>query len=289
MNWDDFRYVLALGRAKTLAGAASRLGVHYTSVSRRIAQTEEAMGTRLFDHGRREHVLTPAGEELLRVAERIENEVFALDRELLGQDAQLSGPLRVAMTSWNAVHLAEDLAEFSEAHPEIALQLTCAIDLHNLTRREADVAIRITNTPPEHLLGRRVATMRLAPFATKSLIERMGSRPLSEWPWVENDPKLGPTMGLDWMRTHASGWRTPFTVDDYHTAGRMVIDGVAAGFAPNGLDTLYPDVVRIGDWLPFEMGMWVLTHPDLRNTARVREFMRFIAPCIKRITPDVDP
>jgi DNA-binding transcriptional LysR family regulator len=288
MNWDDFRYVLALGRARTLAAAAESLGVHYTSVARRIQQTEASLGTRLFEHGRREHTLTPAGEELLQIAERIENEVFVLDRALLGKDARLSGTLRVAMTQWLAIHLAKDFAEFSEEHRDIDLQITIATDLHNLSRREADVALRFSNSPPEHLVGRRVATMWLAPYATKELVERMGDRPLSEWPWVEMDPKTGPTLGKEWLDVHAAGRRPPFTLDDYQLAGHLMLEGVVANFAPNGSEQLYPNVVRIGDWLPFKMGVWVLTHPALRNTARIRAFMQFIAPRMKALYPDVE-
>ncbi len=283
MNWDDFRYVLALARGGTLAKAATSLGVHYTSVARRIERVESDMGARLFDHGRREHVLTDAGQELVQVAERMENEVFALDRELLGKDTRLSGPLRIATVPSVAGGLAADMAEFAAAHPDIDLQITCAVGMHNLTRREADVALRVSGAPPPHLIGRRVTEMFLAPFAAQSLVDRMGDRPLSEWPWIRVEQRLGGTLGANWLNTHAPGWTGPMVLDDYSVVETVLSRGVAAGFSALGLGVLYPQMVQIGPPLPHSMGVWVLTHPDLRGTARVRAFMQFIAPRLKRI------
>ncbi|MCO4744395.1 MAG: LysR family transcriptional regulator [Proteobacteria bacterium] len=283
MNWDDFRYVLALARGGTLTRAASSLGVHYTSVARRIAQAEASLGTQLFHHGRRDHVLTEAGEELVRVAERMEDEVFALDRELLGKDATLSGTLRVGMVGSMARALGADLAEFADNHPDIDLQLTCGLTMHSLTRREADVAVRASASPGDQLVGRRVSAIQLAPYAHKALVARMEGRPWSEWPWVRMEDRVGGTMGKEWLDAHAPGWSGPFLLDDWDVMEHHIATGVLAGMSATGMERVFPDLVRLADPMPFSMSLWVLTHPDLRHTARVRAFMRFISGRLKRL------
>ena len=283
MNWDDLRFVLAVGRGGTLAAAAQSLGVHYTSVARRVKQFEDSLGTQLFDHYPRKLVLTPAGEELMRVAERMENEVFAVDRELMGKDARLSGPLRIASTDTIAMIHCQDFAEFAEIHPAVTLELTSGIGLQNLSKREADVALRSTKKPPEHLVGRQVATLRFAPFAMPSLIERVGAEtPMDAWPWVHWIDQARRAGWASWLDQVAAGSGNVITVDNGAVFTQMVESGSCAGYLPGALGALNPALQRIGPWQPeLDIPLWILTHPDLRHTARIRAFMSFIGPRMK--------
>lgn len=283
MNWDDLRFVLALGRSGTLAGAAQSLGVHYTSVARRVEQFEDSLGTRLFDHHPRKQVLTPAGEELMRVAERMENEVFAVDRELLGKDARLSGQLRIATIDTIAMIHCKDLAEFADLHPAVELELAAELNLHSLSKREADVALRVTKKPPEHLVGRHVATIRFAPFAMPELIERVGAgTPMEAWPWVHWADQRGRPQWKSWRDQTAAGRHRVITVDNGAVFTQMVESGSCAGFLPGATAALNPALQRIGPWQPeLDIPLWILTHPDLRHTARIRAFMNFMGPRMK--------
>ena len=283
MNWDDLRFVLALGRTGTLAGASQSLGVHYTSVARRVKQFEDSLGTRLFDHHPREQVLTAAGEELMRVAERMETEVFAVDRELLGKDARLSGQLRIATTDTIAMTHCKDLAEFTDLHPAVELELAAELSLHNLSKREADVAIRVTKKPPEHLVGRHVATLRFAPFAMPELIERVGAgTPLEAWPWVHWAHQRSRPQWRSWLDQVAVGRHRVITVDNGAVFTQMVESGSCAGFLPGATAALNPALQRIGPWQPeLDIPLWILTHPELRHTARIRAFMNFMVPRMK--------
>jgi DNA-binding transcriptional LysR family regulator len=283
MNWDDLRFVLALGRTGTLTGASVSLGVHYTSVARRVKQFEDSLGTQLFDHHPRQQVLTAAGEELMRVAERMETEVFAVDRELLGKDAQLSGPLRIATSDTVAMAHCKDLAEFTDLHPAVELELTAGLNVHNLSKREADVAIRATKKPPEHLVGRQIATMHFAPFAMPELIERVGAEtPMESWPWVQwAEQAARPTWRL-WLDQVAVGRGRVINVDNGAVFTQMVESGSCAGFLPLATAALNPALRRIGPWRPeLDIPLWILTHPDLRHTARIRAFMSFMGPRMK--------
>ena len=115
-SWDDLRFLLAVARTGTLSGAARRLGVNHTTVSRRIRALEERVGVRLFERLSSGWATTEAGEDMLASARRVEEEMAALDRRVLGQDARLSGTVRVAITDMMALALMPDFATFSETH-----------------------------------------------------------------------------------------------------------------------------------------------------------------------------
>jgi DNA-binding transcriptional LysR family regulator len=272
MNWDDLRYVLALGRTGTLVGAAASLGVHYTSVARRVKQFEDSLGTQLFDHHPREQVLTAAGEELMRVAERMEIEVIALDRKLLGKDARLSGQLRIATIDTIAMAHCKDLADFADLHPAVELEIAAELNLHNLTKK-----------PPEHLVGRQVAILRFAPFAMPELIEKVGAgTPMAAWPWVHWVQQGDRPAWSPWLEQVAVGRGRVISVNNGAVFTEMVESGNCAGFLPLAAAALNPTLKQIGPWRPeLDIPLWILTHPELRHTARIRAFMEFMGPRMK--------
>ncbi|MFT5306597.1 MAG: DNA-binding transcriptional LysR family regulator, partial [Chitinophagales bacterium] len=243
MNWDDLRFVLALGRSGTFKDAAESLGVHYTSVARKIKQFEESLGTRLFDSHPRQQVLTPHGEKLMQVAERIENEIFVLDRELLGKESQLSGLLRISTVEPIAMAHCKDFADFIDLHPDVELEIIADTTIRDLSKRESDIALRATKNPPEHLLGRQVATMRFAPFAMPELIERQGAgTPIEDWPWVHWTMEGSRPMWKSWLEKVNSGNGRVIIVSNGAVFNQMVESDALAIIQAASL----PDVIFIG-------------------------------------------
>jgi DNA-binding transcriptional LysR family regulator len=283
MNWDDLRFVLALGRSGTLKDAAESLGVHYTSVARKIKQFEESLGTRLFDSHPRQQVLTPHGEKLMQVAERIENEIFALDRELLGKESQLSGLLRISTIEPIAMAHCKDFADFIELHPDVELEIIADTSTRDLSKRESDIALRATKKPPEHLLGRQVATMRFAPFAMPELIERQGAgTPIEDWPWVHWTMEGARPMWKPWLEKVNSGNGKVISVSNGAVFNQMVESGNFVGYLAKRTANLTPALQQVGPWQPeIDIPIWMLTHPDLRHTARIKAFMDFMGPRMK--------
>ena len=163
MNWDDIRYFLAVSRTGSIRGAASKLDVNHSTVSRRIGQLEEQLGVRLFEKLPTGYVITPAGEEIFDLAERMEEQANTLERQIYGRDTSLTGKLRVTLPQALATHLImPDLVSFARANPGIELEIVTSYETLNLTRRQADVAIRLVyenQSPPEHLHGRRIASV----------------------------------------------------------------------------------------------------------------------------------
>lgn len=149
MEWDDLRIVLAVFREGTLSGAARRLGVTHSTVFRRLGAIEEQMGARLFERFRDGYVPTPAGETAAKAAARLEDEVLTLERRLSGQDQKPSGIVRITTTDTLGTILMRHLPAMRAVHPEIQFEIAISNSMANLTRREAEIAIRPTPEPPE--------------------------------------------------------------------------------------------------------------------------------------------
>jgi DNA-binding transcriptional LysR family regulator len=282
MIWDDLRFVLALARTGTMSAAAKHLGVTHTTVSRRLAAFEEQVGVRVFDKHPDGYVATSAGEDLVRVAERMEEEVLSVDARVLGQDERLSGPLRVTTTTGMGVHVADALASFVERFPLVELELSLDYEFRSLTRREADVAIRTTNKPPENLVGRKVARVEFAVYGARSLHKRLGKgAQLKDYPWVMWDARLGAQMTERRVDKIAPGRHVSLRVDDQLMFKEALRAGIGVGFLPCIDCDDDPALERLRDIEPdFGMDVWLLTHPDLRNTARVRAFLDHMAPAL---------
>jgi DNA-binding transcriptional LysR family regulator len=167
LEWDDLRFVLAVANAGSLAGAARNLNVNHTTVLRRVSAFEKRVGLRLFERLPSGYVLTPGGEELIAAARHLEDTIIKVERKLAGQDARLSGSLRVTTTdTLMASILPRMLAEFRAAHSGVQIEIAVSNLMFNLSKRDADVAIRPAKDPPETLVGRRMAKVAFAIYGS---------------------------------------------------------------------------------------------------------------------------
>lgn len=276
MDWDDLRFALALARTGTLSGAAERLAVSHTTVSRRLRALEERVGVTLFDVGPEGYAPTAAGEDLVAVATRMEADTLALEKRVASRDERPAGALRVSVMElvFRAFHGA--FASFVAAHPEIALTVTATDDEVSLTRREADVALRLNSAPPEHLVGRRVGSLQFDVYAARSLVERVGrDAPLGEYPWIAWDERLNARWLDAWLAQHAPGARVVLRVDAGAAAMHDLLRaGVGVQFLARVEGDADPSLVCLGPGDPFaRRDLWLLTAPELRHTPRVRAFL----------------
>lgn len=177
MDWDELRYVLALRRGGTLSAAASELGVARTTVGRRLESLEAALNVRLFERTPDGLMETPAGRHLADVAIQIESQVLAAQGRVAGRDADLRGSLRVATVDFLFRIFASVFADCTERFAGVELTVDASYDVVSLRRREADVALRLGNAPNEQLVGRRLDTMALGVYGSRTLVERVVSTP----------------------------------------------------------------------------------------------------------------
>jgi DNA-binding transcriptional LysR family regulator len=283
-GWDDLRYVLAVATAGSLASAARALGVNHTTVLRRIAAFEGRIGLRVFDRLPTGHVLTPGGEELVDAARRIDDTIHTLTQRLAGSDLRLSGVLRVTSTdTLMEAFLPRVLADFKAAHPGIQLDLALSNAVLNLGKRDADVAIRPAIDPPETLVGRRISKIAFAVYAGEAYLRLRGEiADLAQEPWLAPDESLSHTSVGRWMRAQLPDAEIALRADSLVALRQAARVGLGLAALPCYLGDITSDLVRVRPPIAaMETALWILTHEDLRHTARVRAFTDFAAEAFK--------
>lgn len=282
-DWDDLRYILAVAAAGSLAGAARSLGVNHTTVLRRVSAFEDQHGLRLFERLPTGYVLTPGGEELIAAARRIDATVNDLERKLAGQDLKLSGTVRVTTTdTLMGSLLPEILARFRDAHPGITVEIAISNAFLNLTKRDADVAIRPARNPPETLVGRRVAKVAFAIYGQRRYLARRKTQDLKGQRWILPDDSLANTAAAQWLKSELPDVEVALRTDSLLAAAQAARAGIGLAALPCYLgDTLSELVCVEGPVTAMETALWILTHEDLKHVARIRAFSDFAAEAFK--------
>ena len=288
IEWDDLRYILAVANAGSLAGAARKLGVNHTTVLRRVGAVEDRLGLRLFERMPTGYVLTAGGEELIAAAHQIDDTVTSLERKLVGQDLRLSGTIRITSTDTLMVSiLPEILAEFRSAHPGIGIEVALSNAMLNLTRREADIAIRPAKNPPETLVGRRIAKIAFAIYGSSQyLSKRRKIDDLAAHQWVGPDDSLADTSVAQWMRAELPESDVVLRADSLLGMREAARAGLGLAALPCYLADTSPGLVCVHRPIAaLQTTLWILTHEDLRHTARIRAFTEFAANAFARRRP----
>jgi DNA-binding transcriptional LysR family regulator len=282
LPWDDFRLVRAIAEHRSLGGAAQALGVNNSTVFRRLNSLEETLGVRMFERARSGYLLTSAGEEMVALAGRLQDSILDFERRIAGQDVRPSGELRVTTTDTMFSHLVAPMfCAFRQKYPEITLDFVIENRILNLSRRDADVAIRATAEPPETLVGRRVATLGWGTYAADGLMAEMGLKPgegsgSANVRWIGYGDPMTLTAGGRWLSAHIPGERMVAKVNTMSAMASAVTAGLGIGLMPCFIGEHLPGVQRVERIkLGVDSGIWVLTHPDLKKAARVRAFLEF--------------
>ncbi len=283
-SWDDLQLVLAVARTGTLSGAGRTLGVSHATVFRRLGAVEARLGARLFERARSGYTPTAAGEDVAAAAARMADEVAGIGRRVAGRDLRPAGMVRVTTTdSLLQGVLSPIFARFRREYPEIALEVAVSPALFSLAKREADVAIRPTDSPPENLVGRRVGRIaqavygRVADFGGGAAAVDLDSQS-----WVGPDERMGYRQLERWMARSGHASRCLYRVDG--TLGMLagVADGLGVAVLPCYVADADPRLVRLGAPVAaLEIELWLLTHPDLRRAARVRAFNDYVADALQ--------
>lgn len=280
--WDDFRLVKSIAEARGLTGAASALGVNHSTVFRRLGQLEDGLGVKLFERHRTGYALTTAGEEMVAIAERMEEDVVGFSRKIDGQTIAPAGELRVTTNDTLLVHLLTPIfARFRARYPEIRLDVVLANQALNLSKRDADVAIRATDDPPETLIGRRLATIGWALFGRRADFPDgppADSSALFARDWVALGDNLSTLKVAKYVRDNVAPERVAYRVNTVLGLGEAIESGLGVGALPVFIGDARASLVRLSAPRPdFSAGLWLLTHPDLRRSTRVRVFLDYVA------------
>ncbi|WP_051470104.1 LysR family transcriptional regulator [Fischerella sp. PCC 9605] len=283
-DWDDLRYFLAVARAESLSGAAKYLNVNYSTVLRRLGRLENRLRVRLFERLPSGYVMTPAGEILREQLRGVGDRIEAAQRQLTGLDLRLSGTIRLTSTD-TLMHdlLMPHLVEFRKAHPGIQIQLAINNNFLSLSKREADVAVRPSNKPPEHLIGQRVGRIQTAVYASKTYLKRFTKRLSTEEPdwtdfdWVAPDEELAYLAQTKWMRQHVPEENIAMRVNSLAGMVEAVRHDMGVGLLLCLLAKPTRELVRVTEPIPkLDTQVWILTHPDLKSVTRVKALTDFL-------------
>lgn len=283
-DWNDLRLVLAIARNGSLTGAAKELAVNHSTAFRRLGALEAALAVRLFERlPGGVYAPTEAGERMAAAAERIETETAALDREIVGRDRSLTGRLRVTSSETLAFRmLTTQIARFRQLHPGILVELAIDNRVLSLSRREADIALRVTRPREGELHGRKLSAIAWTVYGSRELLAgaraSKGLADLAAFPVIGWEETVSGINAADWLAEHvpptAFAYRTNSIVNQLVAAKA----GIGIAVLPCYLGDPEHDLVRlVREPIPeLSRELWIVTHADLRRTARVRAFFEVV-------------
>jgi len=277
LDWDSVHYFLEVVRSGSVSGAAQCLRVNQTTVSRRISALEDHLGKPLFVRAGKRWLITTVGEHLVAAAENMAEEAVAIERHVMADSQELSGLLRVTVADVCTQRLAMPaLSAFAQQYPDIELEVIATRDELNLAAREADVALRTTDEPPANLVGKRIGQLAYAVYGTREILERMQNDPAGcDVPcitWIGDGSTRPP-----WIEKSFPDTRRVYRTSELSLMLQMVSQGMGMAQMPCAFCDPDPLLYRIpARHVERGWGLWVLSHVDLRTTARVRIFRDFL-------------
>mgnify|MGYP001822208288 CR=1 FL=1 len=287
MDWDIFRFVMAVSDSGSAVAAAKKLGVNPSTVLRRISKFEAENSVRLFERLQTGYAPTVECAAIVETARQIENSVAEIGRDIFGRDLRLEGKLTVTTTdSFLHAFLGPCLAEFSTLHPRIRIEVTVTNTRLNLTRHDADVAIRASRKPPDTLIGQRVSAVGFAVYGPPSLTAQLpAGRQLEDCrnlPWVGIGETLTGSPIGGWLDKNIPESSIVMTADTFSgirdcaaAGGGFAVLPCCLGDQAAGLERITPPVTEM------ETSLWVLTHAGLRGAARVKAFTDFVVRALR--------
>jgi DNA-binding transcriptional LysR family regulator len=277
LSWDEFRLVKSIADSRSLVGAAEAMGLNHSTIFRRLGAVEATIGARLFERSRAGYQPTAAGEEMIELATRMSESITDFERRVAGRDVKPSGDLRVTTVDTLAATLLPPIfVQFRKMYPDVRLDIIIATLYLNLSRREADVAIRATNDPPDTLVGRRIAAIRWAIYAPPEVKARYGSSLVEKAPWVGFADGFGPANCKRWLEKNIGDKRQVCRANSVQGMAQVIALGGGAGILPCFMADGVPQIERVSAPLSeLDVSLWILTHADMRHSAKVRAFMDF--------------
>ena len=280
LSWDEMCLVHAIADAGTLSGAARALRVSHPTAFRRLNRLERKLGVRFFDRARDGYIATAAAEEVAALVRLLRSEVLAVERRIAGRDLRPSGTLRITTTDtllfgW----LSPGLREFRSAYPDIQLELVVSNDVFSLSRREADMAVRPGRKPDESLVGRRIATIAQAVYMAKTLATKADDvEAMASMDWIGPDESMTYPAFDRWLEQEGLVERCRIRVNTVYGMLSAARAGLGLSVLPCYLGENDKQLSRVGGAITtMATDLWVLTHPDLRKTERIRIFMDHVA------------
>ncbi|MFO7993119.1 MAG: LysR family transcriptional regulator [Marinobacter sp.] len=294
MDWDYLRYIHALAIGGTLAKAGDILGVHQTTVLRRLDQMEEQLGVQFFERNRDGLQLTPVGETAFRAAERLTGDMENLERQLVGQDSAPVGKVRLAATDTmvNAL-ISPMIADLVREYPDIELEVLTDNDVLNLSHREADLTLRPVNKPQATLEGERIGTIESAVYGASRYYRRNPDMDLENAPeqqlWILPDESFSHLATGRWYRKNLKNASSFIRCNSLQAMHALARAGAGLAVLPCYLGDNTRELKRLSPPLEGEgVDLWLMVNNETQQMARVRIVMEFLITRLAKLSSRVE-
>ena len=281
LDWDGLRYFRVVADKGTLSAAARVLRVQHTTVARRLDSLEASLGARLFLRNPRGYTLTRVGQTLLESVSAMHAQVDQVTRLADGQDIEMSGVVRVATADALAKHVVlPALSRLLRDNVTLSLEVISDTRQHDLSRREADIALRIGASADTQLVGRKLAALGFGLYAARDRSKKLDLRRAS---YVTFDEAVGKLPHEAWLAEHAPEGHIVLRSNRQETLNEAVRLGLGLGLLPCLVADRDPTLQRVlGPDRVFSRDLWLLVHPDLQGSRRVRAVMDAISKRVAR-------
>jgi DNA-binding transcriptional LysR family regulator len=266
---EDLQLIAAVAESGSVRRAAAVLRQHPATSYRKLSALERSLGIAIFEKQGGRFVPTPAGEEMVAAARDVEARLGEMSRKLAATQGRLEGELCITTTDTLVRIVLAALAPFKRTYPAVECRILISNSFADLSRREADVAIRPTVSPPESLVGRRLADYSFAPYSALGAPGDLG--------WIVPDQSLSAIPLARYCADHLEGSPALF-VNSLWASAEACAAGLGRALLPTYLARLFP-LERLGEPIPaLRSAVWMLFHPDQRRSPKVRYFTAAVAP-----------
>ncbi|PZU87425.1 MAG: LysR family transcriptional regulator [Shinella sp.] len=279
LDWDDLRFFVALADEGSLSAAARRLRVDHATVARRVQALEEKAGIRLFDRRPRRYLLTEKGRLVAERARRMEGEVFALERDIL--EAEGEAPVEISVSAppvLTSFFLTPKIAAFYEARPRIRLRLVADVRNVSLTRREADIAVRLSRPTDPSLIIRKAGSVRYLLLASPAYL---ATRKPEQYGFILFDELLDETPQQVWLKRMSAGRETVLRTNDLSVQCAAAAAGVGIAALPDFVAASYGLQVAGDEGEHITRDIYLTYHHDLRDSDTIAATVAFLVDCLR--------
>ena len=285
LNWDDLRLLLLVARTRSLSAAAVQLGVSPSTVGRRIALLERALGVTLFVHHASGYRLTEDGTALLTDAQRVEDAVVQLQGRAADTGAAPRGHVRLATNEALAnLLIVPRWAELAARYPQVTLELVTGPTVQDLFRRDADLALRLVRPDAGGLTVRKLGVQAYAVYAAKGLLpqtRKRGKAGLANLPWIGWDASLQHLVQARWQREHFPGAVIALTANSLFTQLHAAEHGLGLAVLPCYIADARPALERcLAPQHCVAQDIWLVIQQGLRDAPRVRVIADMLAEVV---------
>ena len=282
-DWSDLRIFLTVARKGSFTAAARELRMDQTTVGRRVSALETSLGSKLFRRGRDGLALSAAGREVLALGRPMEDAAHALSLGLDARDHAPAGTVRMTtVESFAGRFLAERIAGLRRAYPEISIELSASNQMLSLTRREADLAIRLARPEQPGLVAKKIGTIGYGLYASRAYLKTHPGTDLEEHDVLGYDEELDAIPEAKWL---AARRHRPFVLrsNSLATLETAAASGAGVTVLPCYVASTRKELVRmLGPEPVVTRDLWLVIHAELADQARVRAVADYVTKEVHR-------